>query len=324
MEQMVLKGVTPFTYSSNSEHSHYTVRALSSYWSDDEGLANASLNYTFSGIATDIVKFVNDEPQFDENGKPILEEVAITEDNGYLLRRQAGVYNALDFAKNILCASPSNYKPSSSVSTAQVNFVCGKYEGSPVGMIVEGTWWENESVNAFNIAKKMGVDSFNYGIMPIPKSDESKVGENATFLNLNESYGFINADTTHMKLAKEFFAYLHTDSQLKAFTVETGMTRALDYTLSEEEYQNASTFTKDLIDIKQSSHATLLYPYSDKEFVINNSYDFNVTSWLWSTEDLGENPITKFISTQTVNEKDYFKQHVNAMKENIWESKIGK
>lgn len=324
LNQMNLKGVVPFTYSSNKEHSHYTVRALSSYWADDEGLANANLNYTFNGTATDIVEFVNGEPQFDEEGHLKTKSLNITKDNGYELRKQAGVYNALDFAKNTLVASPNNYKPASSVSDAQINFVVGKYQGESVGMVFEGTWWENEAVNAFNMAKSLGADSFNYGIMPIPKSSDDKVGEDATFLNLNESYGFISANTKHKALAKEFFSYLHTDNQLKAFTIETGMTRALNYTLSEAEFENVSTYTKDLINIKQSEHANFLFPYSSEDFFINDSYDFNVTSWLWSTKDLGENPITKFISTQSVSVKDYFKQHVSSMSVEQWNNIIGK
>lgn len=322
LNQMVLKSVTPFTYSSNATMSEYTARALASYWSDDEGFAETDLNYSFNGTAHNIVKVENDEPVYNSNG-PVTEEVAITKDNGYLLRRQAGIYNALDFAKNYLCATPSNYKPAASVSAAQVNFVCGKEQNDPVGMIVEGSWWENEAVNAFDIAKSIGIDSFNYGVMPIPKSSKDKVGQDATLLNLNESYGFIKAETEHLALAKEFFKFLHTDNQLKAFTKETGMTRALDYTLDANEISNLSTFTRDLISIKQSEHVKFVFPCSDEKFFINDPYTFKPISWIFSTVDQGENPVVQFIKDSSLTAKAYFKQHIDALPANRWNSIVG-
>ncbi len=325
LNQMVLKSVTPFTYTANSEMAGYLSRSLASYWSDDEGIDNTSLNYTFNGTATDIVKVQNGTPVYDGNNNPVTEEVAITEDNGYLLRRQAGVYNALNFAKNTLCASPSNYTPAADVAQAQVKFVCGKQQGEAVGMLIEGSWWENEAVNAFDMAKSMGVDSFNYGFMPIPKSSDSKVGQDATLLNLNESYGFIKAGTKHMKLAKEFFSFLHTDAQLRAFTEETGMTRALDYQLEASDYEHASTFTKDLISIKNSEKVNMVFPTSSKSFFIDNPYIFKTETWLWSTVNKGENPIYHFITDNNpLSAKDYFKQHIDALTVSNWNSVIGK
>lgn len=313
LAQMRVKNITPFTYSSNSNMAGYTARGLMSYWSDDEGVAQTNLNYSFNGQATNIVTNI-------VNGKAVTESVNITKENGYLLRKQAGLYNALHFADNILCATPDNYLPSSDVQQAQINFVVGKrlQNPRPVGMIFEGTWWQNEAVTAFNIAKAQDPEAvFNYGIMPIPKSSDAKVGEDATFLNLNASYGFINHDTEHMKLAKEFFSYLHTDSQLKAFTLETGMTRALNYTLSEEEYADVSSFTKDLIAIKQSEHAKMLYPYSNLSFVNDNPYIFATDSWAWSTTNLGDNPVISFINTSTSAET-YFWQHANSVTQAQW------
>ena len=310
MEWMRNNRVTPFTYSSNVNMANYTARAMMSYWSDDEGLEQTNLNYTFNGTATNIVTNIVE-------GKAVTEEVAITKENGYLLRKQAGIYNSLSFADNILCSTPNNYVASSDVQQAQLRFVAGKYSGQPVGMIFEGTWWQNEAVAAFNAAKAKGAESFNYGIMPIPKSSESKVGEDATFLNLNASYGFINPQAHNMKLAKEFFAYLHEDAQLKAFTLETGMTRALNYTLTSAEYANVSTFTKDMIAIKQSEHANLVYPYSKESFVIDNPYIFDADSWVFSTTNLGDNPVISFINNKST-AQSYFEQHISSITPQQW------
>ena len=322
LKQMRIKGVIPFTYSSNSNMAGYTARALMSYWSDDEGVEQTNLNYTFDGTAKNIVtKIVEKEVEGKKEYAAETEEVEITKENGYLLRKQAGLFNALNFADNYLCASPDYYIASSDVQTAQINFVAGNVMGRPVGMIFEGTWWQNEAVNAFSLARNNGREDFNFGIMPIPKSDESKIGQNATFLNLNASYGFINPAAKNVKLAKEFFTYLHEDNQLKAFTLETGMTRALDYSLSDAQIAQVSSFTKDLIEIKQSERATLLYPYSGLDFVNDNPYIFDAEAWAWSTTDFGSNPIITFINTERT-AVEFFWKHVDAVTADQWRELI--
>ena len=307
----------PYTYVTNKNMQEYMERALMSYWSDDEGLEQTNLNYTFDGLATDIVTSFN-------NKTPVTESVQITKENGYLLRKEAGIYNSLYFADEILHEKSQNYVEVSDVKAAQLQFVAGGYKSGTknVAMIFEGTWWQNEAVEAFKSAEKYGRESFNFGIMPIPKSSDTKVGEDATFLNLNASYGFINPKVKNKQLAKDFLAYLHEDAQLKAFTLETGMTRALNYTMDEEEYAELSTFTKDLIAIKQSEHANLIYPYSGEKFVNDNPDTFDSTKWVFSTKDKGTNPVATFHDYKSFTAKEYFQQHYNLISESNWKKII--
>lgn len=313
LSNMRTKNVIPFTFCNDTELGKYASRMLLSYWSDDEGLENTTLNYTFNGTASRIIS------DFDGNGKPITESAEINKTNGYLLKKQAGVYNALKFADEILCSTTDNYLPSADVYTAQDSFVVNKWKDGeyPVGMLIEGTWWQNEAVNSFKRAKKLGADSFNYGLMPIPKSSDDKVGEDAVFLNQNESYGFIKKGTSHMKLAKAFFKYLHTDEQLRQFTLTTGMTRGLSYTMSEEEMADLSSFTKDLINIKQSEKVKLVYPRSGLNYVIDAAKFFDPETWVWGAGQLGSNPVTKFMTTKTT-ARQYYDAHVNAFTAAQW------
>ena len=318
MNWMKLNGVTPFVYSNNSQVSRYTARGLMSYWSDDEGYADTQLNYTFNGQAKHIVTGITD-------GVASVEAVNITKQNGYLLQKQAGIYNALNFADSVLCSSPDNYKPAADNTAAQTEFVNAKDSGGsvkPIAMMFEGTWWENEAVSAFELAKANSRDSFNYGLMAIPKSSESKVGEDATFLNLNNSYGFINASTKQMKLAKEFFKFLHTDEQLRQFTITTSMTRGLDYNLTSSDMAKVTTFAKDLVAIKQSSHARLVYPVSGEKFFIDHADTFACETWLWGTTNLGENPIPKFIADSSLTAEAYFNAHVANLPQSQWNTII--
>ena len=310
---MRAKQVIPFAYSNNTEVSFYTARALMSYWSDDEGFAQTNLNYTFDGTATNIITDLN-------GGNPITTSVAINKDNGYLLRQQKGFYNALKFAKDVMCETPENFIATSNNTTAQSVFVTNKYSGGsnkPVAMLFEGTWWENEATFAFDTAKSYGATSFRYGLMPIPKSSAEKVGD-ATFLNLNNSYGVINANSSHMKLAKEFFQFLHTDERLREFTVTTSMTRGLNYSLESADLSHVSEFAKDLIAVKQSEHVKTVYPVSGLDFFINNSDTFNPSTWIFGSKTKGNSPIVKFLAETSTTAEDYFNDRLGLIDQSAW------
>lgn len=314
IQMMRTRQVTPFVYSNNSEVSFYTARALMSYWSDDEGFEQTNLNYTFNGTASNIITGWDGD-------NPTTESVPIDKDNGYLLRQQKGFYNALKFAKEILCSTPENYLATSNNTTAQTAFVANKYSGGsnkPAAMLFEGTWWENESTTAFDIAKSYGASEFNFGLMPIPKSHESKVGQDATFLNLNNSYGIINANSKQVQLAKEFFKFLHTDEQLRQFTVTTSMTRGLNYSLEAEDLAKVSTFAKDLIAIKQSEHVKTVYPVSGLDYFINNSDTFHYDTWIFGSKTKGNSPFVKFTTEPTLSAKGFFQDRLDLIDESAW------
>ena len=322
MDLMVDNNTTPFTYSKNNSK-EYTTRALVSWWSDYEGYEQTKLNFTFSGTAEHLVSSVSGRTATLAPAK------AITKNNGYELRKQAGVFYALDFARNVLTKSSSYYssKPSSNYD-AQKLFVRQKYtdaSNKAIGMLFEGTWWENEAKSVFDdLVTNYDVDrnDFKFGLMPIPKVDEDHLGD-ATFTNLNKSYGFINSKTNNKKQALEFFKFLHTDAQLKAFTLETNMTRGLNYSFTEEELNQVSSFARDLMSIKQSEHAKLVYPYSDKAFFINNASTFNTTEWVFSTKAYTSDPIIKFISNQNLTAKQFFDDHRTAINSDDWSIIIG-
>ena len=326
LEWMRDDSVTPFVYSEGNSID-YTSRALISYWSDYEGFEQTNLNYLYNGTATNIVKVTEKDGKYEaviNNGVPETEEVEINQNNGYLLKRQAGVYSALNFTKNILCGKKNNYVSASSNYNAQKAFVNYKRSGNnPIAMLFEGMWWENEAVAAFEAAtRSYGADpsSFRYGFMPIPKADESKVGEKATFLNLNDSYGFISSKSKQMKLAKEFFAFLHSDEQMRAFTIETKMTRGLDYTFNETDRSKLTEFARDLVDMKQSEYVDIVYPCSGLPFIVNNSSYFYPTYWGWSIDRLNtkSNPLEKFIDGSYPSAEKYFNDHINSMNAGDW------
>ena len=87
---MVSLGITPFVWPGDSVG--YT-EYLCDVFADNIGGADAvRLNYTYdSGAST--TKIIT---SFDSNGNPVVEDVAITTDNGYLLKQQYGKYYGLE------------------------------------------------------------------------------------------------------------------------------------------------------------------------------------------------------------------------------------
>ena len=316
MTKMRALNVVPFTYSSGIA-TYYTARGLCSWWSDFEGYDDMNLNYNFNGTAHHIVDSITD-------GVASIKQETITKENGYLVRKQAGKYNALRFAREILTNDSKNYQGYSSNYDVQSAFVNNKYVGGstkPIAMMFEGNWWENEASEYIDEAAAMGAESFNYGFLPIPKFDMDSLGD-ATLLNLNNSFGFINANAQNMKLAKEFFAFLHTDAMMSNFTATTSMTRGLKYSIQDADKSKVTSYGLDLVHIKESEHVKVVYPYSNLDFVINNSATFATKTWSWGTKAYTDNPLIAFINNKSLTAEQFFNDHVNSLTVSEWERMI--
>lgn len=311
MTKMVSSNVVPFTYGENAND--YLWRALTNWWIDYEGYDDALLNYNFDGKAHHLVTSIND-------GVAEIEEVDINQQNGYMLTKQAGVYYALKFARDVLCSNTRFYDPASSNYDAQSNFINNKYIGGstkPIAMLIEGPWWENEASEYFDEARTYGAESFNYGYMPIPKFNN--VTGDATLISLNDSFGFIKANCEKMKLAKEFMQFLHTDKELSAFTAQTSMTRALNYKIQDEDKESVTTFGKCLVDIKESEHVKIVYPFSGLKFINDNPLTFSISEWPFGSTNYGHNPILSFSRNSSLTAEAWFIDHSTRINKERWD-----
>ena len=284
-------GMNPFSFSGGSGLP-YAYRALTSYWSDYEGLENMKVNYSLNGTVP-LVKSI-------EDGVASTEDTAIDESNGYLLQKQEGKLKALQFLKNIT----SHIKRNGDTQTvAQTNFIKNYNDGSnEYAMLFDGAWWENESTNIFKNAEAAygkGKADRRYGFMSIPKADDSKIGEKQTLVSQNKSFCFVSAKTKLPELAKLFLQYAHTDENLSAFTTELSLTRALSYELTDSDKEKATFYGRNLIELKNDSN--ILDPVSANEKVIRNPKTFDV-NFAWQTTVNGktyDNPYTVFSDSAT-------------------------
>ena len=278
MYEMTAVGKVPFTYMGSG--TAYIPRAMNSWWSDYEGLDAMNVNYTLDGTI-DIVDSIN-------NGVVTTKQVKIDQTNGYLLQKQAGKYYALSFLEKLL-KKTDNYKVNKDDHMmAQRKFVRGALTSDDdFAMLFDGIWWENEARAALEDCYKefgKGRMERRFAFLPIPKANETELAKEKgqTLMSLNQSFGFINAKTNKMELAKEFMQFLHTDAQMSAFTRETSVLRSFNYTVAASDEAQMSYFGKSVMETKRNSN--VIYPCSNLSIINNNPGTFFADSWAWKTK----------------------------------------
>lgn len=293
-------GVLPFVTASNAQD--YVANLLYEYYADYEGYEQMMLGFTFDGTATDLIDVSAD------GTVTKLGDTAITTDNAYMLTKQTGRYEVLQFAEDILLSGSDNYKIIDTHTNAQKTFIRGGIANdSPVAMIIEGTWWENEAKSAFADLEDAGYERHNYAVMPMPKANEDEIGQKANWLAMSNSYGFIANNTDQLELAKEFLMFLHTDENLSAFTGEVNMTRALNYEILPEDEAKLTTYTRSILELKANSD--IIYPISTVDEIMNNGILFNSFGWAWNCDISGyefKNPWLYFKDESDTSAETYF------------------
>ena len=292
-------GVLPFVCAANA--TDYVANFLYEYYANYEGKEQMNLNYTFDGVATDLI-------QVDEDGNvKKLPDTQITFENGYELQQQAGRYYTLKFVENVL-SKKDNFKIIDTHINAQKSFVRGGIANDqPIAMILEGSWWENEAKDAFNDLADNGLERHNYAVMPKPHATEEKIGQKATWLSQSGSYGFVASASDNKPLALEFLRFLHTNDELSHFTAEVNITRPLSYTVTAEDQSKMTTYGKSLLTLKKESD--ILYPYANELGALNNPQLFWSYGWAWLTDVNGyeyRNPWLYFMEVEDASSEAYF------------------
>jgi len=286
-DHMVELGIEPITWSGKvQEYLSYFLQQLCVNY---EGLENAKTDYYFEGTISTYVT------GFDEKGLPIETTKTISKQESYELNnKRAGKYYALSFLERII-DNTTYYNETNCFNQAvthldaQKNFLYPRYiktAGSQeVAMLIDGTWWQNEASGSFDSLVKLygneaSAKNRRFGIMPLPKANESKVGEPFVISNSGSSYGLISANISSSKidLAKAFLQFWCTNESLVEFTKTTSATRPFKYTFTEEEYNNLTYFAKQAYDVHNS--ADYLIPYSKDEDYIRNSAK---VGYMWQT-----------------------------------------
>lgn len=308
-------GVTPFAWG-GTDNEEYFIEALVNYWSNYEGKDKMQLNWSLNGDANLITGWNGNEP--------IITSTKITPDKRFDLQKQAGKYYALKFMDEVIAGNGDNYTEATDFKAAQLKLIgsCldGQMSKSPVAMIVDGSWFENEAELALtfdnvskldlrtDIAGKPYKMTRKFAFMPIPMVDDN-CSTKQTLVSSNESYCFISSATKGGELAaaKAFLKFLHTDAELSAFNKVTSITRPFSYTMSKADRDSMSYYGRSLLEMKEA--ADIVYPYSDNATYIEFSTQHRVENWAWKSKFANapvENPFTQFRSKADLDAKTYF------------------
>ncbi len=280
-------------------YTQYLGFLLNALVADYEGLAQMMLNYTFNGVATDLGTIVGGE--FTED----LADLPIRENNGWELKRQAGVYYALDLIETLV-DTPMYHNGTNAFADAyshlnnQQDFLMSGVDGitTPVAMILDGMWWQSEASQVFSsmadhYGDEYSMENRDLRWMPLPKANKEKVAEAAEKIKKGEN-GHTIADSLYslccvssgiedwkLPIAIDFIQFCNTDESLIEFTTTTNAMKALTYKVDDTVLQQLSPYGRSLVEYIQS--ADIVYPYSQAELYINNSSMFRADEYYRAT-----------------------------------------
>ena len=314
-DRMESQGVVPFMVCGEVTYPNYLLQALyANYCGADEAL----LSVEFEGDARIITGFNDD-------GTPVIETKAVTSNTSKLLAKQAGKYYALEFLAKVLSQNGSNGKKawydrkgfaSTTLQTkAQDYFFNGYLEGTPYGMLLDGSYWYNE-------AKKSGVvenavakysdraKNRRFGWMAIPSVPSGKsTGNKQVLADLAFSYCVINGtlknDKNKANLAKEFVRFCYNEENLKNFTLTTGVARALDYDLGDD-IEKLDSYAQSLWKLREKSDVILPVSANSKYLNSQSAYTWNIGGRFWRYTDGTDQPVKKLKSSSALTAREYF------------------
>lgn len=189
-------------------------------------------------------------------------------------RSSEAMENALNFVTKIMkgsyCDGKADDTTGHSNTAAQQQFIFSEKEtditqdGRPIAMFIDGNYWECEAALAGYVSKfenKYTIEC-SYGFMPVPKVDESRIGEPLTVTDKEQNIAFIASNVPEYKkqLALDFLQYCYSDEKLVEFTSITGLPKALQYEVSADKLSQVSDYSKSLWDVH--SNAKMVYAVS--------------------------------------------------------------
>lgn len=264
-DKMVTDNVIPVTYAGSLQF--YYNQFLMSVWANCSGYNNMYLNYTYDGMATDIVTSIS------ADGSVNTTSLKITPENGYMLQKQAGKYYALKFTERLFDGT-KNYLSDKCNDNAVTHidnqdaflksrFSSGGGTTKPIAMTIDGAWWYNEAAEtmklmAQTVSPDCAANVRRIGVMPLFNAAPN--GQRNVLFACNYPTTIVNAKTESWKLplVKEFLQFAMSDWGLSKFTVTVNCPFALKYSLTEEDEKNASYLVKAAMQYHNSSE--VIYP----------------------------------------------------------------
>ena len=334
LDEMQRTNVKPFAFTMQG---NYTESWLYALWGSYEGTSNVSIMADFNGTYKT------------RNAQGEIVSTEITPANAYLMAEQNGKLAALEIAKylvdsNSICANSYDSASENNLE-AQKTYLrsfLGKNankDNKRIAFLMEGTWWENEAKDYFGTLvgqtkdESLAYGTREFGFMPFPKfiDDASGIPDQvhdktvmrAGWISNMSAAVMISKNSEQPALAKEFLKLAYSEEMNGQFTVDSGVTVPLKYTMNQDQLSKITPFQKNIFELVQSPYVEVLSGVTRSEYmlsepdVVKNISTFAMTTSQSSSIYVNA-PIEKFKANMTVDTYWQGIQYVKGHIENNW------
>ncbi len=311
------KNITPFAWTS---YEGYLQEWMSSVWASYEGEANYSILQDFTGT----YKSSN------------AEDLLITEENGYHVAYQNGKLASLKVLEYIMrngYYDTRSLNPSEGHLVAQQNYLESVETERRTAFLMEGNWWEYEAKDYFDEMASTADAKYAYGVrkfgyFPCPKfigsSDiPDQVNMNTTFVSGviedQTNVVVVNKASDVLEEAKDVLKFAYSDAMNADFTMNTGMCRPFDYTMTKDQLKGLTNYQRSVWEATHQPNVERIAGANRTGLMAqSNIYISNICAYLSKVgpnEESITNPATAYHRYATLTAKDYYdgvKKVVNA------------
>ncbi len=303
-DYMKQKSVTPISWTGGSAEG-YTKNLLTSIYMNLAGKADASVNWTLTS-KEDTVNIIT---SFDKNSNPVVSQVQIGATNDTLMSAQLEKYQAMCAYDKII--DNKNWQSAAAKGVednmaAQSDFILSVVENHATGILVEGSYWYNESADAnYFYEAEVGYDDFwdrnEFKVMPMPRvysgtaldvANKKVAGtlHNKVVWDQSDSVAAISSkikdDPNKVKLAKMFLAFCYTQESLELFNIHSSCPRFMNYTVDSSKLKN--DYARDLYEYVSSSDIILAYANNQRYINDKNAYTLHLEGTFWKSASIGD------------------------------------
>ena len=247
----IRNGFTPFTWAATPS-TYQISRLFNVMWANYEGYDDFMLNYSLSGEDSTLGEIDNTN------------YVKLLRQEGRKAALKA-FYDITKYTDNYSEQATPDGQRKNSHTGAQQEFIQSGSHGTRIAMFVENSYWEQEARDVFDgepNQDKNGYGKRNFKYMTMPKFVDMGEGiadqentERIVPATYAESYMCISAQSTCKNLevqthvAKLFIKFVQQRSQLVKFTANTGCIRPYDYTVTKEEKEFCTPYTRSILEL---------------------------------------------------------------------------
>ncbi len=304
----------PFVMNGNAHH--YLSTWANDIWANYEGKDNMMMHLNLSSSGATVNNLVTLERKDGEYVEKATAPLEITPANAYYLQQQKGKLESLRFLEMIF--SDGRYFEADIFNSnfqhtdTQNYFINGNPENDKkYAIMMDGNWWNTEAKLYF---KNDSFYSVNFGVIPVPKVDSTRIGEGQTKIDGYISNMFIKSTIAPSKInvAKKFVSYLNSDEAMCVFSEHTQGVRNMKYTIDDATLSRMTEYGRQIYHTYTGENFNVIsWVPRSPEAQKNTSY-LNQLTYGWSSKSYGaDNPGDVFHRNSGLTAEAYYMDIVN-------------